>query len=223
MINSPVAASPASGEFRQLLEEVYRGRHVYPYSTGQSIPMQSHEILLVFRGIVQLSTFYSNGDEAILGLACPSMPFGLPLTLVQPYEAKALSDVVVMRLHQMEIEQSPRLAQGIFRQLRRRAQQTEALLSILGERRIEDRLRHLLLLLQREIGQVTEGGVRISIRLTHQQLASLIGTTRVTITRLLRQFREEGFIRVEQRNLVVNHPSTSVSSAFSEHLSLSGL
>ena len=202
MVHSHVSA-PTSGEFRKLLEDVYSGRHTYPYDAGQSIQMQSHEILLVCRGIVQLSTFYANGDEAILGLVCSSMPFGLPLTQIQPYQAMALSDVVLMRLHQMEIEQSPRLAQGIFRQLSRRVQQTETLLSILGERRIEDRLRHLLMLLQGEMGQATEDGVRINVRLTHQQLSSLIGTTRVTITRLLRQLREEGFIRIEQRNLVV--------------------
>ena len=203
MTQSHISASPASTEFRRLLEDVYSGRHVYPYDAGQLIPMQSHEILLVCRGIVQLSTFYDNGDEAILGLVCPSMPFGLPLTELQPYDATALSDVVLMRIHQMEIEQSPRLAQGIFRQLNRRAKQTEALLSIHGERRIEDRLRRLLILLKTEVGQVTEGGVRINVRLTHHQLASLIGTTRVTITRLLRQFKEEGFVRIEQRNLLV--------------------
>lgn len=193
----------ASTELRRLLEDVYSGRHLYPYDPGQSIPMQPHEMLLVCRGIVQLTTLYSNGDEAILGLVCPSMPFGFPLTSLTSYEATAISDVVLMRLHQMEIEQSPRLAQGVLRQLSRRVQQTEMLVSILGERRVEDRLRHLLILLQREVGQTVEGGVRLNVRLTHNQLASLIGTTRVTITRLLRQFREEGLIRMEQRYLVI--------------------
>ena len=66
-----------------------------------------------------------------------------------------------------------------------------------------DRLRHLLLLLARDFGQVEPGGIRIPVRLTHHQLATAIGTTRVTVTRLLKDFKEEGWIVVSQRNFIL--------------------
>jgi CRP-like cAMP-binding protein len=194
-------------DLRQLLEELYRGRNLHPFRSGQSIKMQPHEVWVVCRGVVQLGALYTSGDESLLGLACPSMPFGLPLTLMRPYQAIALSDVDLMRLTLEEIDQSPVLAKSIFLHLSRRLQQTEALLAMVGYRRVEERLRHLLLLLQQEIGQPAEYGTRLSVRLTHQQLANAIGTTRVTVTRLLHDLRDKSWLTVDsQRHLVLLNP-----------------
>jgi CRP-like cAMP-binding protein len=85
----------------------------------------------------------------------------------------------------------------------RRLQQTESLLAIAGYRRVDDRLRQLLDLLRQEVGQVTNEGVRLSVRLTHQQIAGLIGTTRVTVTRLLREFRDEGWVSVDSKRHIL--------------------
>jgi CRP-like cAMP-binding protein len=71
-------------------------------------------------------------------------------------------------------------------------QQSEALLAVVGVHPVKDRLRALVLLLHQELGQVTPNGVRLSVKLTHQQLADMIGTTRVTVTRLLSELKREG-------------------------------
>lgn len=210
MLQSFVAENASQTDFRHLLEEVYRGRNLYPFCSGQEIEMQPNEVWVVCRGVVQLGTLYDTGDEALLGLAGPSMPFGLPLTLIRPYHAIALSDVDLMRLSQAEIEQSPVLAQGIYRHLARRLRQTEAVLAMVGYRRVEDRLRHLLLLLKQELGHPTQQGTRLSIRLTHQQLANAIGTTRVTVTRLISQLKEEGWLMIDrQRHIVLSIEATA--------------
>jgi hypothetical protein len=120
MVFSALATATISDDWRQLLEDLYQGRNVTTIKSGQFITMQSHEVLIVCRGVVQLSTLYPNGDEGIIGLICPSMPFGPPLSQMTPYEAIALTDVVLMRVHIMEIEQSPRLAQSLFKELIRR-------------------------------------------------------------------------------------------------------
>lgn len=203
MLHLPFLEASSQPDLRQLLEELYREKSLHPYKSGQSIPMVSHEIWVVCRGVVQLGTLYDSGDEALLGLACSSMPFGLPLTLMRPYHATALSDVDLMRLTVTEVEQSPMLAQGIFRHVVRRLRQAEAVLAMVGYRRVEDRLRHLLLLLKQEVGQPTPDGVRLSVRLTHQQIANALGTTRVTITRLLNQLREEGWLQIDRHRHIV--------------------
>lgn len=204
MLHHTTLEANSKPELRHLLEELYRGRSLQPYKSGQPIRMLPDEILVVCRGVVQLGTLYDSGDEALLGLACPSMPFGLPLSFIRPYQAAALTDVDLMSLTLAEVEQSPMLAQGIFRHLTRRLQQTEAVLAMVGYRRVEDRLRHLLLLLKQEVGQPNTNGTRLSVRLTHQQLANAIGTTRVTVTRLLSQLQEEGWLIVDgNRHLVI--------------------
>lgn len=203
MLHSFSLEASAQPDLRQLLEELYQGRSLYPFSNGQSIEMSPNEIWVVCRGVVQLGTLYDTGDESLLGLACPSMPFGLPLTLIRPYQAIALSDVDLMRLSMAEVEQSPMLAQGIFRHLTRRLRQTEAVLAMVGYRRVEERLRHLLLLLQQEIGHPVATGTRLSVRLTHQQLANAIGTTRVTVTRLINQLRDEGWLEIDRNRYII--------------------
>jgi CRP-like cAMP-binding protein len=200
-------AAPPS-DLRHLLEQLYQGRSLQPFSSGQEIPMSPQEIWVVCRGVVQLGTFYDTGDEALLGLACPSMPFGLPLTLIRPYHAIALSDVDLMRLSWAELEQSPLLAQGVLMHTARRLRQTEAVLAMVGYRRVEDRLRHLLVLLRREVGQPVAGGTRLGVRLTHQQLANAIGTTRVTVTRLISQLKEEGWLQIDGDRHFVLPPFT---------------
>lgn len=203
MLQCFASEAVAHPDLRQLLEELYEGRSLHPYCSGQSIQMGPQEVWIVCRGVVQLSTLYPSGDEALLGFAGPSMPFGLPFTLIYPYQATALSDVDLMRLTLSEIEASSTLTQGIFRHLNRRLRQTEAILALVGHRRVRDRLCHLLLLLQQEIGQPTEYGTRLSVRLTHQHLANAIGTTRVTVTRLLGQLREEGWLRIDRSHHIV--------------------
>jgi CRP-like cAMP-binding protein len=203
MAYSALATATVSQDWRQLLEDLYRGRNVSTIKSGQFISMQAHDVLIVCRGVVQLSTLYPNGDEGLVGLVCPSMPFGMPFSQLNPYEAIALTEVVLMRVHIMEVEQSPRLAQSLFREMTRRLQQTESLLAIAGHRRVDDRLRQLLELLRQEVGQVTNEGVRLNVRLTHQQIAGLIGTTRVTVTRLLKEFRDEGWLSVDAKRHIL--------------------
>ncbi len=204
MIHSFVSETAPQPDIRPVLEDLYKERSLHPYTGGQSIQMLPNEIWIVCRGVVQLGTLYATGDEALLGLACPSMPFGLPLTSIHPYQASALTPVNLMRLTLAEIEESPKLAQGIFRQMSRRLSQTEAILAIAGYRRVEERLRHLLLLLKQEVGQRTDEGTRLTVRLTHQQLANAIGTTRVTVTRLINQLKNEGWLSIDrQRHIVV--------------------
>jgi CRP-like cAMP-binding protein len=193
---------------RQLLESLYRERSLEPYTTGQVIALQPDEWVIICRGVAQLSTFYANGNEAVIGFAGPSMPVGSPLTALDPYQAMAMTDVDVLRLSSQEVEASEVLSQGLLRHTIRRLRQTEALLALSGRRRVEDRLQHLLGLLAMEIGTATPQGIRLNVRLTHQNLANAIGTTRVTITRLINRFRDQGWVSFDQhRHLMITFPS----------------
>lgn len=200
----PTISSPGHRpDPRQFLEELYRGRTLHAFRAGQPIPMTSNDLWIVCRGVVQLTTLYPNGDEALLGLVCPSMPFGLPISLIYPYQAIALSDVDLMSLTLAELQQYPTLMQEVFQHLARRLRQAEAMLAMAGCRRVEERLRQFLLLLQMEVGQPAPEGTRLSVRLTHQHLASAIGTTRVTVTRLLGKLKEEGWLKLDSDRHII--------------------
>jgi CRP-like cAMP-binding protein len=173
------------------------------YAKGEKIPLVSQGVWQVYKGLVQLSTLCHNGEEIWLGWAEPATFFGQCFSLLRSYQAIALSDVQLTWFSQAEINASPRLAQMILPQLVRRIQQTEALLAISGQRRVEDRLQQLLLLMKREIGQPVAEGSRLSVRLTHQNLANAIGTTRVTVTRLLSKLKSEGAISIDRDRHII--------------------
>jgi len=200
---SSAATKAPQHDFVAVLEQLYRERTLTPHSAGRTVPLRLKEVLIICRGVVQLYTIQQDGSETLLGLAGPSMPIGLPLTVVNPYWATALTDVDVLPLAMAEIESSPLLMAGICRHMMLRLQQSEAWLAIAGKRLVADRLRQLLLLIAQDFGQVETCGVRIPVRLTHHQLATAIGTTRVTVTRLLKDFKEEGWLHTQQRYLII--------------------
>ncbi|MER3435779.1 MAG: transcriptional regulator [Leptolyngbya sp. ERB_1_1] len=205
MIQSFAAPLVELPDSRQLLEQLYRERALQPFRSGQIIPLRPDELWVVCRGVVVLNTLHPTGDEALLGVATPSMPFGLPLTWISPYQAISLTDVDLLPLTLLEVERSPALCQGLFRHLSRRLQQAEAFLALSGCRRVEERLKQLLILLQHEVGQPVQNGTRIHVRLTHQQLANAIGTTRVTVTRLIGQLKQEGWLAIDAKRHIILH------------------
>jgi CRP-like cAMP-binding protein len=182
------------------------GRRLHFYDKGELIPLAQEGIWQVYRGVIQLSQFAPSGDEILLGWVHPENFFGLWLTAhqLENYQARALSDVYLRWYPLVEIESSPTLSQLILGQIIYRMKQSEALLSIAGLRRVDERLQELLKLLAQEMGESTNGGTRLNVRLTHQMLANAIGTTRVTITRLLGDFQAQGQIRFDcDRHLII--------------------
>lgn len=190
--------------FVPLLEQLYRERSLITYPAGANIPLQPQDLHIVYRGVAQLHTLHADGGETIVGLCGPSTAFGKAITSVDPYWATALSEITLLPLTMREIEASPVLMAGIFPQLIRRLQQVEAWLAISGRRLVGDRLQSLLIQLAQDFGHVEPGGVRIKLRLTHHQISTIIGTTRVTVTRLLRDFKNEGWLSIQQRQLILS-------------------
>jgi CRP-like cAMP-binding protein len=179
-------------------------RRLHYYDKGDNIPLVTDGLWQVYRGIVQLSQLRESGDEVLLGWSSPATFFGLWLTHIEAYQAKALSDIYLRWYSLKEIESSPQLSQLLFTQLANRMRQTEALLAIAGYKRVEDRLMQLLHLLQQELGQATEQGTRLVIRLTHQNIANAIGTTRVTVTRILGDFQRQKLISLDSdRHIII--------------------
>ncbi|NJO42177.1 MAG: PAS domain S-box protein [Cyanobacteria bacterium CRU_2_1] len=181
----------------------YKDRPTHFYSKGEIILLEPGTIWLVSQGIVKLTTMSDHGEEMLIGLVRESMIFGSGLTALQTYQAIALSKVHLVSISLTEIIQSPLMAQTMLPLISQRLRQTESFLSIYGQLHVEDRLKHLLALLKREIGQSTEEGVRLCARLTHQDFASACCTTRVTITRLLGKLQQQGKVVLDSQNHLI--------------------
>ena len=84
---------------------------------------------------------------------------------------------------------------------RRRAMETK--IEHLVFRDVHAKLAALLLELGREYGKETEDGVQIDVKITHQEMANLIGSTRETISLTLAAFKRKELIQLQGRTVVL--------------------
>ncbi|WP_375509355.1 helix-turn-helix domain-containing protein [uncultured Nostoc sp.] len=178
-------------------------RAVHKYSKGETIPLNPLIILYVCQGLVKLSTYCETGEEVLIGLATAEMVFGSSLTSLNIYQATALSDVKLVSIYAAEIAASPNFSHILLPKINQRLRQTESFLVISGRRRVQERLQHLLQLLKKEVGETVPGGTRLSVRFTHEDIASACCTTRVTITRLIGKLQEEGVISFDLKKHII--------------------
>ena len=121
---------------------------------------------------------------------------GQPLCGVDPYEIECSTSVEVSLL-------PPHLWHQVFDAILSHARQTEELLSMVSCGRLHQRLLQTLGWLPQKIGCPLEQGQLIELRLTHQEIAKVIVRSRLTMTRLLKQFEQEGMITRHHRYLVL--------------------
>ncbi len=173
------------------------------YHKGEIIPLNPEAIWQVRSGLVKLTTFSLSGQEVLIGLAGASAPFGTTLTALPLYEATALADTQLWCIPLSDFATSPELKQRLLPEISQRLKQTESLLAVCGQVRVADRLHSLLQLLKQEIGQPVADGTRLSVRLTHEDLATACCTTRVTITRLLTQLQQQKKLSVDSQHHLI--------------------
>lgn len=137
--------------------------------------------------MVRTLTWLDNDAIATLGLWGPGDIVGKPLSTIDPYQIECLSKVTATPLPPDRWQQAtPALLAHI--------RQAEEFTLIHSYRRIDAMLIKLLTWLAKKFGRVVETGQLIDLRLTHQDIAEILGTTRVTITRTLSQFEQQGVI-----------------------------
>ena len=166
------------------------------FERSEIIPLQSDKFWLLEQGIVKTCTWNEQGSTITLGYWGKKDVVGQPLSLVYPYQIECITRVKALCV---PLEQSHCLSEAI----RRHIQQTEELLYIVRSDRMYQRLRKILSWLARKFGKEIEIGRLIELRLTHQDLADTIGTSRVTVTKLINQFEQEGIISRPERNSII--------------------
>ena len=70
-----------------------------------------------------------------------------------------------------------------------------------------ERIIHLLLELVEKYGRPGEAGIELNIRLSHQEMAGIIGSTRETVTVVLGQLQSEGLIKIARRRISILNAS----------------
>ena len=208
MVCTPSSSSGFLGD----LENSYRRRSIH-FDSGVKVPLLPDHIWIVVRGIVKLSCLNEQGDDVLLAIAGPNEPFGEPLTHLDLFEATTLDHCDLLGLSIQDVNTTPHLSNNLMKAMMHRTRQSEALIALLGLRGVENRVKSFLELMAEDYGQPCDQGLKLNLRLTHQEIASAVSTTRVTITKVLGQLKESGWLQYDsKKKIIVSHlPSRNTS------------
>jgi len=157
------------------------------FSVGQHLPILKNWAWLIETGVVKTYTWGDRGNAITLGYWGKGDLVGQPLSRVSPYKMQCCTPV--------KAQQVPAtLWSGWGKCLCQHCQESEELLLITRCEPLRERLRLFLTWLAHKFGQPVEKGLQITFRLTHQEIADAIGSSRVSVTRLLRTLEHQGAI-----------------------------
>jgi CRP/FNR family transcriptional regulator, cyclic AMP receptor protein len=130
------------------------------------------------------------GDLLIRGGAvCPPWLDRIDFRLVGPARLVLLGDEFLALARR-----APRVTSALYECVSEQLQRVTGQLVICQLPRVDQRVLALLWLLAESWGQVTPGGVRLPLTLTHETVGAMIGARRPTVTLALRKLSEEGSI-----------------------------
>ena len=142
-------------------------------------------------------------EETFLGF----VPAGQPFEIVaqSSYDLQAychLDGTQVIWLYWHDLDNWPHFSKEVYEALRYQHQRKLLWLTALGQRKTIDRLISFITLLIEEYGESCEEGYCLPYILTHAQIGSSIGSTRVTVTRLMGKLRRQGLIKIRDDNSI---------------------
>jgi CRP-like cAMP-binding protein len=191
----------------RLLEEMGIATADRNYAPGDAVYRQGEygdALYVLVSGVMKLFRPYSGSKEATLRLLRDWDIFGhlaFAGEARQRAYAEAVTDCVVTKVPKIFVEravrQEPRVAFKIMTLLELRLVQYEELVKCLLPRETEVRLANLLPILAQKFGDRRDGVVTIDLRLTHQDLAAMVASTRESVTKVLNEMRGRGLIEVE--------------------------
>lgn len=170
----------------------------------------------------QICTFYTSagGREITLAYWKRGNFVGGPDVFgesVHMWSGMAVVETTLLSLKGRELRtlmlEIPELALGIVEALVFKGKCFSSLIQMLGTRSVSERLAQLLLMLIDLHGQPdSTGGIAINRQFTHEDLAHMVGASRVWVTTTLDQLQRQGAIEIRKRQVVVLRPDMLVSN-----------
>lgn len=179
------------------------------YSPGDRI----QQIYFLKRGRVQLFQVTPEGKQLTLTYLGDGNIFGetdLFATGAGSCYAKTVAPTLVCSMGKHDLAgfmlKRPRVALKLVEILSHEIRKLQSLTTTLVLEDVRTRTGYLLLTLAQQFGQPEEDGwLRIDLRLTHQELANLIGATRESVSLVLEEYGRQQAIRTGRGSVTI-HP-----------------
>ena len=208
--------APAAGQLHLRLEDFERAdirvaeRHFVPKDIIYAPGDPDGQLHFVLGGTVRLYKIYGEYKEATVALLTDGDVFGelsLEENSCQNAFAEAVTDarVAVVRKAVLNevIKRRPEFALKLFFSFSERLRQSDETIESLLDREVSARLATLLSHLGDRFGEPCNSGTVLKVRLTHQDLANMIFSTREAVSKEMSAFQRAGLIEVRNRRISV--------------------
>jgi CRP-like cAMP-binding protein len=212
-------ADPAGATLLDALDETARGELLARgikrrYPAGATLFAEgdrSDRCFLLERGNVKIVQVTADGREVVLGVRGGgeligdwSVIDGLPRSA----SAVALEPVEAVQLDAMQflgfLEASPKATLWMLRSVLSRLRDSDRARAEFASSDAAGRLARRLAELADQHGQPVDGGVRITLPLSQEELAGWTGASREAIAKALAQFRNRGWLSTERRRITLH-------------------
>jgi CRP/FNR family transcriptional regulator, cyclic AMP receptor protein len=184
--------------------EMPRGTRVFDQGDTTRI------VYMVKRGAVRIARETRDGKDVTVALLGAGDFFGeetlfddRPRTTVAVVVEDALLCTVLADDLFAVLARDPQLAMNVAKVLSGKLGDARETMEDLAYARVGDRIVHLYRKLAAEHGVRVAGGTRVDLRLTHADIASLVGSTRETVSAEIAKLVDAGRLRVDGRAIIV--------------------
>jgi len=186
------------------------------YKKGQTLFVQGNHpfgLYCISSGNIKVTKIGADGKESIVRIATAGDVLGHRSLFTDQYymaTATALEDTKVCFLDKKfimkVINDQPTVSMNIIEKLSADMGAAENKLSSLHQKNVRERLAELLLLLKESHGEKLEDGrTKIVIKLTREEMATMIGTANETLIRFISEFKEAGLIEQEGKIIIIKN------------------
>ena len=171
---------------------------------------QGDTLYVLLSGKIKVGRRTGDGRENMLALLGPGELFG-ELSLFDPgprtATATALTDSQLACMSHDALSpwlaERPEVGLQMLRVLARRLRRTNDVVADLIFTDVPGRVAKALLGLAQRFGNDTPHGIRVTHDLTQEELAQLVGASRETVNKALSDFASRGWMRLEQRAVLI--------------------
>ena len=172
-------------------------------------------LYVVVSGLVKVVLIGEDGREVILSMLKEGDFFGeMSLIDEQPRSAHVIamedSNLLVLRREdfQHRLREAPGVALGMLKAMSRRLREADEKIGGLVLLDVNGRVAKLLLNMADE-----NDGVHITRRVTHHTIAQMVGSSRETVSRTMRDLTERGLIEVTRKAIAIrNRPALQAAA-----------
>ena len=205
----PLFAGLSDEEFREL-ETIFQPR---AYRKNQVIFVEEETgeyMYVVIAGKVKASKTSATGKETILAIHQPGDFFGEMSLLdgkTSPATVSAMEDCKIAIISRADFQRllmcNERVVSQIIQVLCSRLRSVWNQVQSLSYSNADSRIRAGVLQLARRHGINDARGILINLKITHDELAKMVGTSRETVTRTLTDLQKQGIIKMADRRIIV--------------------